>query len=197
MAAAYCRRPRPRDACSFRQRHAGRTVPIAVVVVVIVVVMVFGVVVIVVTAARGAERAGGQPRRSLPDPRADLHAGAVVHPAVHARVDDLVERLREGGIGPLGVVTPAKLESIVNVTASVSKKRCSAPVAAPLRQPWPAGYSGWLGVVTSEVQLGSPVSRGSPPPARIAVTGRQNRYSYLASQQAIRASELAVESMAK
>ena len=50
---------------------------------------------------------------------------------------------------------------------------------------------------TSEIQLGSPVSRGSPPPARIAVTGRQKKYSNLASQQPMRASELAVESIAK
>src|SRR5258708_531095 len=80
---------------------------------------------------------------------------------------------------------------------SVLKKRLMVPVEAPLKQPWAAGYSGWLGVMTRELQFGSPVSRGSPPPARIAVTGRQNRYSYLPSQHAIRASELAVESIAK
>src|SRR5688572_33222961 len=94
-------------------------------------------------------------------------------------------------------MTPATLESMVKGKESVLKKRFMAPVEAPLRQPWAPGYSGWFGVVTRELQLGSPVRCGSPPPARIEVTGRQNRYSYLASQHAISASEVAVESMAK
>src|SRR5260370_1227225 len=54
---------------------------------------------------------------------------------------------------------------------------------APVTQPCAAGYSGWLGVTPKGVHDGSPVSAGLPPPARMAVTGRQKLNENLASQQ--------------
>src|SRR6266566_8576807 len=54
---------------------------------------------------------------------------------------------------------------------------------APVTQPCAAGYSGWLGVTPKGVHDGSPVSAGLPPPARIAVTGRQKLNENLAFQQ--------------
>ena len=59
--------------------------------------------------------------------------------------------------------------------SSVPKKNFSVWVEAPLKQPCAAGYSGWFGVVTCPIQLGSGSVSGLPSvsPARIAVTGRQ------------------------
>src|SRR5690348_7223158 len=55
---------------------------------------------------------------------------------------------------------------------------------------WLAGYSGWLGVLTSGVHVGSGTVAGFPSvsPARIAVYGRQAEYVYLPSKQAMYAS---------
>src|SRR5581483_3101642 len=72
--------------------------------------------------------------------------------------------------------TPAHVA--VKPTWSVPKKAASAWAAA------------MLGVVRSGVQVGSGAVAGLPSvsPARIAVTGRQKLYSYLASNPAMKAS---------
>src|SRR4029079_8235882 len=82
---------------------------------------------------------------------------------------------------------------------SVPKKNLRVCVEDPLKQPWAAGYSGWLGVATCAIQLtsGSVSVLPSVSPARIAVTGRQKLYVYFESQHAIMASALAVDSIAK
>src|SRR6266851_6663303 len=67
---------------------------------------------------------------------------------------------------------------------------------APVTQPCAAGYSGWLGVTPKGVHDGSPVSAGLPPPARIAVTGRQKLNENLASQQPMTESANPAHSMA-
>src|SRR5258708_38456501 len=64
-----------------------------------VVAPVVAVIISVVVLARWAERAGGMFRRLLSHLGADLDAGPIMHPAVHARVDHLVERLRESRVG--------------------------------------------------------------------------------------------------
>ena len=62
---------------------------------------------------------------------------------------------------------------ILKCTWSVPKKLVSTSTIEPLKQPCAAGYSGWLGVITSPIQVGSATRSGFPPPARMAVTGRQ------------------------
>src|SRR5262245_38230520 len=76
--------------------------------------------------------------------------------------------------------------------------KCSSILAVALVQhPCAAGYSGCAGVVARLLQPGSAVVNGLPPPARIAVTGRQKLYLYLASQQAICESRIEVFAIAK
>ena len=58
----------------------------------------------------------------------------------------------------------------------VPRKVLKTSAMAELKQPWAPGYSGWLGVVTVGVQVGSFVVDGLPsslPGWAIAVTGRQ------------------------
>src|SRR5262249_5827575 len=61
-----------------------------------------------------------------------------------------------------------------------------------------AGYSGWDGVTMNgdQVGSGSVAELPSVSPSRMAVTGRQNRYVYFASQQAINAFVTAAMPMA-
>src|SRR5258708_15790180 len=73
--------------------------------------------------------------------------------------------------------------STENCTSGVPKYPSRMVETAPVTQPCAAGYSGWAGVAPKGVHVGSPVSCGLPPPARIAVTGRQKLNVYLAFQQ--------------
>src|SRR4051794_37202796 len=70
--------------------------------------------------------------------------------------------------------------------------------AAALKVLCPEMYDGNGGVAQSGVQAGSAVTSGltPPSPARIAVTGRQVSYVYLAPQAAIPASARAMSSRA-
>src|SRR5262245_35941575 len=85
-------------------------------------------------------------------------------------------------------VTPPGRLSVVSEkpTASVPKKAASTAAAAALWPLWPEIYEGWFGVTSSGVQVESGRVSGLPSvsAARIAVTGRQKLYSYLASQTA-------------
>src|SRR5438876_1571188 len=65
--------------------------------------------------------------------------------------------------------------------------------AALLTQEWADGYSGWSGVGRKGVQAGSASVSSLPSVSArgMAVTGRQNRYVYLLSQQAMVASTMA------
>ena len=65
--------------------------------------------------------------------------------------------------------------------------------AALLTQAWADGYSGWSGVGRKGVQAGSASVASLPSVSArgMAVTGRQNRYVYLLSQQAMVASTMA------
>src|SRR5439155_24805793 len=74
-----------------------------------------------------------------------------------------------------------------------------ATVAALLTQAWADGYSGWSGVGRKGVQAGSASVASLPSVSArgMAVTGRQNRYVYLLSQQAMVASTMARFSRAK
>src|SRR5258708_3268920 len=65
-----------------------------------VVAAVVAVIISVVVLTRWAERAGGMFPRLPSHLGADLDARPIVHPAVHARGDHLVERLRESRVGP-------------------------------------------------------------------------------------------------
>src|SRR5215510_8195390 len=86
-----------------------------------------------------------------------------------------------------GCVNPATLLSIWKSKRSAPKKYFSVSTDAPLKQPCAAGYSGWFGVTTTPIQLGSGVVSEFPSvsPARMAVTGRQKLLKNLESQQAI------------
>src|SRR5438552_15192905 len=88
-------------------------------------------------------------------------------------------------------VTPGRLSELkVKEMASVPKKAARTAALAPLTPLWPEVYDGWFGVTSSGVQAGSAAVSGLPSvsAARIAVTGRQKLYVYLASQTAIAAS---------
>src|SRR6266481_7516117 len=67
---------------------------------------------------------------------------------------------------------------------------------APVAQPCADGYSGCGGVADSGVHVGSAVNKGFPPPASIAVTGRQKLKEYLALKHPISASASPVHSIA-
>src|SRR5258706_4277350 len=73
----------------------------------------------------------------------------------------------------------------------------TAPSEAETMQ-WAHGYSGCMGVSMNGVQLGSRsvASLPSASPLRIAVTGRQRLYVYLASNTAISASSIAIAAIA-
>jgi hypothetical protein len=75
-------------------------------------------------------------------------------------------------VGIDGTVVLVSVISIRLVWRTASK----TPAIAEVRQPWAAGYSGWLGVVTVGVQVRSGSVDGLPssrPGVAIAVTGRQ------------------------
>src|SRR4051812_13752462 len=85
------------------------------------------------------------------------------------------------------------------------KVKCDLPkycvresATAPVKQPCAEGYSGCAGVLASGVQLGSGAVAGFPsiPPLRMAVTGRQKLYWYLAFQHPINASAELVQTRA-
>src|SRR5438552_18615602 len=85
-------------------------------------------------------------------------------------------------------VTPGRLSELkVKEMASVPKKAARTAALAPLTPLWPEMYDGWAGVTRNGVQAGSAAVSGLPSvsAARIAVTGRQKLYVYLASQTAI------------
>src|SRR5664280_942957 len=86
--------------------------------------------------------------------------------------------------------------SVTTWTLVVPKKLAISVVAAPVKQPCAAGYSGWLGVVPRETQVGSAGVSPFPPPARIAVTGLQKPYLYFALKHPIAASAAPVQSIA-
>src|SRR5258707_9374233 len=75
----------------------------------------------------------------------------------------------------------------------LQKKLGRTWAAALLTQAWADGYSGWGGVGRKGVQAGSASVASLPSVSArgMAVTGRQNRYVYLLSQQAMVASTMA------
>src|SRR4051812_7397672 len=90
-------------------------------------------------------------------------------------------------------VTPGAVGE-VKVTSgmsSVPSTAAIAPAIEPLRMQCAQGYSGCVGVVAIGCHEGtrSVVGLLSMSPLRIAVTGRQNSYLYLASNTAIIASD--------
>src|SRR5215469_9088139 len=103
----------------------------------------------------------------------------------------------------------------LGIASEVTLKLVSSPkvadkirVAAPLTQECADGYSGKGGVTISGVQAGSGAVASLPSvsPSWIALTGRHESYSYLASQQPMiasaipkltSASSLAVSTIAK
>src|SRR6267142_6337085 len=78
---------------------------------------------------------------------------------------------------PYEQITPAiSGASELTLKLVFSPKDCeSILLAAPLTHEWPEGYSGWFGVMSSEVKDRSAVVAGFPSvsPNGIAVTGRQ------------------------
>src|SRR5690349_6399139 len=77
-----------------------------------------------------------------------------------------------------------------------SPKKLWRIVAPALATPeCPEMYDGWFGVVRNGVQSASPAGTSFPSAssARMAVTGRQKSYSYLASQMPITESAIEVE----
>src|SRR5919204_4470952 len=91
-------------------------------------------------------------------------------------------------------VTPGRLSVLkVRGMASVPKKAARTAALAPLMPLWAEMYDGWAGVTRNGVQAGSAAVSGLPSvsAARMAVTGRQKLYVYLASQTAKRASACA------
>src|SRR5438067_3267826 len=82
-------------------------------------------------------------------------------------------------------VTPGRPSELkVKGMASVPKKAASTAADAPLTPLWPELYDGWAGVTRNGAQAVSAVVPGLPSvsAARMAVTGRQKLYLYLASQ---------------
>src|SRR4030095_3629820 len=79
-----------------------------------------------------------------------------------------------------------------------SSASSTAPSDADTMQ-WAHGYSGCMGVSMNGVQLGSRsvASLPSRSPLRIAVTGRERLYVYLASKTAISASSMAIAAIAR
>src|SRR5262245_12566531 len=77
--------------------------------------------------------------------------------------------------------------SSTNRTTLVPLKCSSILAVALVQHPCAAGYSGCGGVIARAVQLSSGWVAGLPSMSggRIAVTGRQKLYVYLASQHAI------------
>ena len=73
-----------------------------------------------------------------------------------------------------------------NDTRSVPSVRASTAAAAPPCTAWAESWSGMGGVVSSGVHVGSAVVLGLPSVAasRIAVTGRQNGFSYFTANEA-------------
>src|SRR5215813_11138409 len=71
---------------------------------------------------------------------------------------------------------------MVKLIWSVPKKRAIISAQAAPRTAWSDGYSGWLGVSRYEFHAGSAAVCGLPSfaPLRMAVTGRQKLYRYLA-----------------
>src|SRR6266436_8943388 len=86
--------------------------------------------------------------------------------------------------------------STENASFGVPKYPARIVETAPVTQPCPAGYSGWLGVVPSGNQFGSAVRAGLPPPTWMAVTGRQKLKLNLAFQHPMPASANPAHSMA-
>src|SRR5499425_2757366 len=78
-----------------------------------------------------------------------------------------------------------------------SSASSTAPSDADTMQ-WAHGYSGCIGVSMNGVQLGSRsvASLPSASPLRMAVTGRQKLYVYLASNTAISPSSMAIAASA-
>src|SRR5216117_3939165 len=78
-----------------------------------------------------------------------------------------------------------------------SSASSTAPSDADTMQ-WAHGYSGCIGVSMNGVQLGSRsvASLPSTSPLRMAVTGRQRWYVYLASKTATSASSMAIAAVA-
>src|SRR5262249_56059867 len=79
-----------------------------------------------------------------------------------------------------------------------SSASSTAPSDADTMQ-WAHGYSGCIGVSMNGVQLGSRsvASLPSRSPFRMAVTGRQKLYVYLASNTASSASSIAIAAVAR
>ena len=86
--------------------------------------------------------------------------------------------------------------SVTTWTLVVPKKLAISVVAAPVRQPCAAGYSGWLGVVPRDTQAASAGVSAFPPLARIAVIGLQKPYLYFPLKHPIDASATPVQSIA-
>src|SRR5260370_29819974 len=86
--------------------------------------------------------------------------------------------------------------STENARFGVPKYPARIVETAPVKQQWAAGYSGWLGVFAKGNQVGSAVRAGLPPPAWIAVTGRQKLKVNFAFQQPMPASAYPAHSMA-
>src|ERR1700682_2867153 len=98
-----------------------------------------------------------------------------------------ISSIKSPVVAKLWVWTPswnARL-SAVSGTAVVPKNPEINVVAAPVTQPWPDGYSGWLGVAASISQNESGCNSELAPPAAIAVIGRQKLYLYLPYPQPI------------
>src|SRR6476659_4717834 len=98
--------------------------------------------------------------------------------------------IRSPVLAKLWVWTPswkARLSTASGIPA-VPKNPATNVVTAPVTQPCPDGYSGWGGVALNDCQDASCCKSEVPPPAKIAVTGRQKLYLYLPSQQPIAAS---------
>src|SRR6476620_3351427 len=94
---------------------------------------------------------------------------------------------------------PGLISEVALNGTSGPKIALSTLAAAPARLECPEGYSGCAEVVRNGVHVGSATVSSFPssPAKRIAVTGRQNTYRYLASQVAMDASAMATCRTAK
>src|ERR1700693_4132664 len=97
-----------------------------------------------------------------------------------------------------GRVTPEPPGLVLPMLKAVlgPKMESRTVAAAPLKVLWPLTYSGNGGVLISGRQEGSAERPGLPPPALMAVMGRQKLKAYLASQATMAASPIATFSSA-
>src|SRR5262249_51268479 len=84
------------------------------------------------------------------------------------------------------VTPPGRLSVVSEKRMSSVRKKAASTAAAALWPLWPEMYEGWFGVTSSGVQVESARVAALPSlsAARMAVTGRQKLYVYLASQTA-------------